>query len=158
MQYNAAMYSAVLLIHSWLRWAVLLAGLVAVFRGIGGWSGTKQWTRVDERAGFWFILTLDLQVVIGLYLYGFLSPFTTEAFNDFGAAMKNAALRFWAVEHVAGMVIGVALAHIGRARSRKAPAARKHRVAAIFFGLALLLILASIPWPGTPAGRPLFRF
>lgn len=152
------MYSAVLLMHSWLRWAVLIAGLVAVFRGIGGWSGARMWTRVDDRAAFWFTTTLDLQMLLGLGLYLFLSPFTSAAFDDFGAAMKNPGLRFWAVEHVVGMIVGIALAHIGRKRVAKAAAARKHRLAAIFFGLALLAILASIPWPGMPNGRELFRF
>ena len=152
------MYSAVLLIHSWLRWAVLLLGLVAVFRGIGGWSGARMWTRVDERAGFLFTTTLDVQMLLGLLLYFALSPFTSVALNDFGAAMKDSGLRYWAVEHVFGMLIAITLAHIGRARIRKAAAARKHRLAAIFFGLALLAILASIPWPGMPNGRELFRF
>ena len=152
------MYSATLLIHSWLRWAVLIVGLIAIVRGLGGWSDARPLPRVDERAGFWFTMTLDIQMLLGLVLYFVLSPFTTQALQDFGGAMRNSGLRFWAVEHLAGMVIGIALAHVGRARISKAAASRKHRVAAIFFGLALLVILASIPWPGTPNGRPLFRF
>src|SRR5687767_7191005 len=152
------MYSSVLLIHSWLRWAVLIAGLVAVVRGMGGWSGVRRWTRIDDRAGYWFVLLLDLQMLLGLLLYFVLSPFTTQALSDFGAAMKNSGLRFWAVEHVFGMIIALVLAHVGRVRVRNAPAARKHRLTAIFLGLALLAILASIPWPGMPSGRPLFRW
>jgi hypothetical protein len=101
---------------------------------------------------------LDLQLLLGLALYFILSPITGNVFQDFGGAMSNAVLRFWAVEHVFGMVIGVALAHVGRVRVRKtADAARRHKLAAIFFGLALVAILAAIPWPGTPAARPLFR-
>jgi hypothetical protein len=51
------------------------------------------------------------------------------------------------------------LAHVGRARVRRVSGdARKHKVAAIFFTLALLTILATIPWPGTVAGRPLLRW
>ena len=152
------MYPSVLLIHSWLRWAVLVAGLIAVFRGIGGWSGARRWTRIDDRAGYWFVLLLDVQMLLGLVLYFFLSPFTTQALSDFGAAMKNSGLRYWAVEHAFGMILALALAHIGRVRVRKAAAARKHRLTAIFLGLALLAILLSIPWPGMPAGRPLFRW
>jgi hypothetical protein len=55
------------------------------------------------------------------------------------------------------MLSGLTLAHSGAARIRKASPERRHRLAAIFFVLALLAILASIPWPGLPAGRPLFR-
>lgn len=152
------MYTTTLLIHSWLRWAVILTGLFAVVRGMGGWSGVRAWSRADDRAGLWFIASLDVQILLGLALYLFLSPFTAAAFDDFGGAMRNSALRFWAVEHTLGMIIAVALAHIGRVRSRKAPAAKKHRTAAIFYGLALLAILISIPWPGMPAGRELFRW
>jgi hypothetical protein len=72
--------------------------------------------------------------------------------------MKVSALRFWVVEHLVGMLIAVALAHVGAVKIRKATGdARRHRVALIFFSLSLLAIFASIPWPGMPAGRPLFR-
>ena len=55
-------------------------------------------------------------------------------------------------------VIGIALAHVGKVKIRKASSdARRHRLATIYFGLALVVICASIPWPGMPVGRPLFR-
>jgi hypothetical protein len=72
--------------------------------------------------------------------------------------MKNPNQRFWVVEHVFGMLIGVALVHVGRVRARKTDSLRRHKVAAIFFGLALVVIAASIPWPGTANGRPLLRW
>ena len=150
------MYTAVLMVHSWLRWAVLIAGLIAFTRAAT--AGGRPWTPTDDRSARWFTIVLDIQVLLGLLLYFVLSPFTREALGDFGGAMKNSGLRFWAVEHTFGMIIGVALAHVGSVKVRKAPSLRKHRTAMIFFGLALLAILASIPWPGTPAGRPLFRW
>jgi hypothetical protein len=152
------LYAVVLTIHSWLRWAVLFAGLVAFVRAAAGASRGSAWTAADDRTGFWFVTILDLQVLLGLVLYVFLSPFTHAAFGDFGAAMKNSGLRFWAVEHLTGMIVGVALAHIGRVRSRKTDSLRRHRLVAIFFALALVAIAISIPWPGTPAGRPLLRW
>jgi len=142
------MYAIILLVHSWLRWAVLAAGLAAIVRG-----GSR-----NETAGKWFTILLDIQVSIGLLLYFALSPVTAAALEDFGAAMKIPQLRFFAVEHTLGMVIGAALAHIGRGRVRKARDDRKARTAMIFYGLALVVILASIPWPGMTAGRPIFRF
>jgi hypothetical protein len=150
------MYTAVLLVHSWLRWAVLIAGLMAFLRAAT--AGRRPWVPADDRSTRWFTIVLDIQVLLGLLLYFVLSPFTREALGDVGAAMKNSGLRFWAVEHTFGMIIGVALAHVGAVKVRKAPSYGKHRVAMIFFGLALLAILASIPWPGMPAGRPLFRW
>ena len=152
------MYSATLLVHSWLRWAVIATGLIAILGGIIGVARRGQWTPADDRAGFWFITSLDLQLLLGLVLYFFLSPFTAEAMKDFAAAMKDPGLRFWAVEHGFGMIVGVALAHVGRARTRRVDVTRRHKMAAIFYGLALVAILISIPWPGTPNGRPLLRW
>jgi hypothetical protein len=142
------LYTIVLLVHSWLRWLVLIAGVAAVARG-GSANGN---------AGRWFVTLLDIQMLLGLLLYFWLSPLTTAALQDFGGAMGSSQLRYFAVEHVFGMLIAITLAHIGRGKIRKAPEHRRARIAAIFYGLALLAILVSIPWPGMPAARPLFRF
>jgi hypothetical protein len=57
------------------------------------------------------------------------------------------------------MVLAVALAHIGRSRVHKTgDDTRRHRLVAIFFTLALIAILASIPWPTLAHGRPLIRW
>src|SRR5262245_60620010 len=131
------MYSSVLLFHSWFRWVVLLTGLLAVFRGYSGWQKRRPWTLADERAGLWFSVSLDVQILTGLLLYFALSPITSAALHDFVGAMKNSALRFWAVEHAFGMIVGVALAHIGRSRIHKTGLDdRRHKLAAIFFTLA----------------------
>jgi cytochrome c oxidase assembly factor CtaG len=152
------MYSSALWLHSLLRWAVLLAGGIAWFRSIGGRTAKRPWTAQDELWGLIFTISLDTQMLVGLALYIFLSPFTRIAFQDFGGAMANASLRFWAVEHIAGMIIAVALAHVGRVKIRKADTdARRHRLATIYFGLSLVAICAAIPWPGLPVARPLFR-
>ena len=142
------MYTLFLTLHSWLRWAVLIAGLVAVIRGGSG----------NQASGRWYTILLDTQLLIGLLLYFVLSPITAAALGDFGAAMRVPQLRFFAIEHVLGMIIAIALAHVGRGRVKKAPIERRARVAAIFYGLSLVAMLASMPWPGMPAGRPLFRF
>ena len=140
------MYTTLLAFHSWLRWAVLIAALIAAVRGVSGVVGKRRWTRSDDRAGFWFVNLIDLQMLLGLVMYFFLSPITKEALRNFGAAMDNAGLRFWAVEHVFGMVVAIALAHAGRARTKKLrDDAARHKVAAICFVLALVAILISIP-------------
>ena len=111
--------SITLVLHSLLRWVVLLAGIAAVARGFMGGKG-KSWTTSDSRAGLLFITALDLQFLLGLLLYVFLSPTVRTAFVNFGAAMKDPMLRFFAVEHILGMIVAITLAHIGRARTKKA--------------------------------------
>ena len=152
------MYLLTLALHSVLRWVVLAFGLLAAMRGITGVRSRRDWTPADETAGRWFVIALDVQLLLGLALYVRLSPMTALAFQDFGSAMGSAVLRFWAVEHLFGMLVALALAHVGRVRIRRAAdAARRHRTAAIFFGLALVAMLVTIPWPGMPAARPLVR-
>jgi hypothetical protein len=153
------MYNPVLLLHSWVRWLVLIAGLVLIVRSAMGLSGGKHWSALEERAALFFTVGLDVQFLLGLLLYGVLSPFVRLAMSDVGAAMRDGDLRFWLVEHLVGMLIALALAHVGRVRIRRAADdGSKHRQALIFMGIALAVILLSIPWPGMPSGRPLLRF
>jgi hypothetical protein len=151
------MYTLVLLVHSWLRYVALVAGIAATVTPLADRSETLR----EGRAGMWglaLMIVLDLQMLLGLLLYLVLSPFTAEAMRDFGAAMKNPALRFFAVEHVTLMFAAVILAHLGRVLSRKAttPDARRMRML-MCSGLATLAMLLAIPWPGMANGRPLFR-
>ena len=121
--------------------------------------GPRAWTPADDRVRCGCsLIALDMQILLGLLLYFVLSPFTRQAMADFGAAMRSPGLRFFAVEHVFGMVIGDRAGPHRRGPDPQEPRrSARHRLAAIFFVLALLAILASIPWPGMPAGRPLFR-
>jgi len=101
---------------------------------------------------------LDVQFLIGLTLYLALSPFIRDAWADMGATMRNAPLRFFVVEHTFGMIAALGLVHVGQVKIRRATdAAQRHKTAAVFFGIAVVVILLSIPWPGTPGGRPLLR-
>ena len=110
------MYSTVLLLHSWVRWLALIAGVGATFSALGKGDARLQGA---ERWGRIFIIALDLQLLLGLILYGVLSPYTAAAMRDFGAAMRDPALRFWAVEHLTMMLSAVILAHVGRVLARK---------------------------------------
>src|SRR5262249_54145099 len=112
------MYGLVLLLHSWVRWGVLAAGLFATFAAATDPTGARA-SRTD-RAGLAFGTLVGGQMLLGLLLYLVLSPFTAEAFHDFGAAMRNSQLRFWTVEHLTTMLVAVILVHVGRVLGRKA--------------------------------------
>ena len=152
------MYSAVLIAHSWLRWVVVLTALAAFIRGVQGWSGHRRWSAADDRATLLFTIALDLQVLLGLLLYVVLSPQVAAAITNVGVSMRDAVLRFWLVEHLFGMIVALVLAHVGRVKIRRTGHdGNKYRDTALFVGLALFIILVTIPWPFMPAARPLFR-
>jgi hypothetical protein len=158
------MYSAVLLLHSWIRWIALVAGVgatMAALRPQGDKSDSRKPvpdSSAAERWGLVMMTALDVQMLLGLVLYLVLSPFTAQALQDFAAAMRAPQLRFWAVEHISTMVVAVILAHAGRVLARKAatPSAKRSRML-ICYGLATVLMMLGTPWPGTMNGRPLFR-
>ena len=151
------MYTAALFAHSWVRWAVVIAGVVVFLRAATGASARRPWTRSDDRASLWFTIALDVQVLLGLLLY-VETGLPQRLAADAALVMQSPSARFWTVEPPLGMLVGPALAHVGRVMVRKADVSRRHKLAAIFFGIALIAILASLPWPGMPNGRPWLRW
>ncbi len=152
-------YSIVLILHSFVRWVLVIVAVVAVVRAFAGWLGKKEWTASDSRLGVLLASSADLQMLLGLILYIFLSPLTQAVFKDFGAAMSDPALRYWGVEHIFLLFAAVVLIHIGQAMAKRAEAAPKYKWMAIFVGLAVLVILVAIPWPFLAVGseRPWLR-
>ena len=141
------MYTGFLHLHDTLRWLVLLSLVITLVKYTVGWLGSQRWQKSDNLLGIVFTSLMDLQLLTGLVLYFFLSPVTKLAMSDFGAAMKNSDLRFYAVEHFAMMLIAVVLVHIGRAKSKKAKTdSAKFKTATIFFLIAFVVMLAAIPW------------
>lgn len=141
------MYTGILHLHNTLRWLILLVAFATLIKYFIGWFSQKSWSKSDNILGIIFASIMDLQLLVGLALYFFLSPITKTAFQNIGEAMKNGDLRFYLVEHVALMLIAIVLVHIGKSRAKKALLSRrKYGIALVFYGTAYILILAAIPW------------
>jgi len=141
------MYEILLTTHSWIRWIILLLALIVIIKSFAGWRGNKPYGKGDNGLSAAFIGTLHLQLLIGLILYFFFSPITQAAFQDFGGAMNVAAQRYWAVEHIFAMIIGVTIAQIGRTKSKKANIDKqKFKIAFIYYLIAIIIMLSRIPF------------
>ena len=72
---------------------------------------------------------------------------------------RDPGLRFWAITHGAMMLVALVAVRAGRvfAMGEKSSAARRYG-RCFCFAIALLAIVAGVPWPGLTNGRPLFRF
>ncbi|MDJ0363961.1 hypothetical protein QMK33_02265 [Hymenobacter sp. H14-R3] len=152
------MYEVLLFLHSWLRWFVLGAGVLAVFRAYVGWSGRRPFTKGDNAISAAFSGFMWLQVIVGLGLYFGLSPYGLKAMKVAGA-MKDPTTRFFGMEHVAVMILAAILAQVGRIALKNASTdTLKHKKALTYFGIALVLVLLMIPWGLWNPYRPLFRF
>jgi hypothetical protein len=148
------MYLTVLTLHSWNRWLALALGSIATVNAFRQTPAVIDGRRRGSRWDTFFQMVIDLQVLFGLLLYFGLSPYSTEAMSDLGAAMKSPTLRFWGVEHEVLAFASVILVRLGRvfAVNGHAPESRRKR-RLICFAAALILMIAA----AFMERRPLFR-
>jgi hypothetical protein len=153
------MYEALLSLHNIGRWVVLILLLVALAKALNGMTGNKPYTSGDKKVGLFLMIAAHTMFVIGLYLW-IAGPWGLKNIQSMGmkGVMPNKIYRFWAVEHITGMLIGIILITIGRRAGKKAiPDRSKHTRSFWFFLFGLLVILATVPWPFREVARPLLR-
>jgi hypothetical protein len=155
---KSQLYTTVLFLHSWLRWGVVLLGLLTLGRALHGWVKHRDWEPADGRMQRLFVRALDIQVLLGLTLYFLLSPLTPRSLDGLRMSMSVTLLRFFSIEHVTAMLLALVAANGFSSASRRAatPTAR-HRRWAIGLLVVVMLIVTGIPWPFLPYGRPLIR-
>ena len=146
-------------LHNLLRWVVLLLALLTVFGSLSGMTSGKTFTARNKKIALFFLISCDLQLLIGLALY-FLGPWGIKNMQNMGmgAAMKDPVSRFFGVEHAIGMLIAIVLVHIGYSSAKKNVAdSAKFKKLFWYTVCALLIMIITIPWPFREAiARPLF--
>ena len=148
------MYIGLLYLHSFLRWVILVLALIALYKSYAGMTAGKPFTAGDKKTGLFLMIAAHTTLLIGVYQW-LVGPWGLKNIENmgFGAVMKDPVARFYAVEHLTGMIIAIVLITIGRGVSKKnIPDGVKHKKTFWFFLIALVIILASIPWPFRAAG------
>jgi hypothetical protein len=126
-------HGIILALHNITRWVVVILAVIALARAYLGWFGRREWTSQDRTVGVLFTSMLDVQFLLGIVLI------LMAGFGNLGALLY---------EHIIPMLIAIVLAHIGTARVRRLEKdLDKHRQAAIWYSLAVLVVLIAIPWP-----------
>jgi hypothetical protein len=149
------MEQGMLHLHNLLRWVIIVLLLLAIFRSL---NAGKPFTGGHRKLGLFLLIAADLMLLIGLYQW-FTSPLGLKSIqtNGMDVVMKDGNLRFFAIEHMVGMIIAIVLIHIGYSYAKRSlPDPVKHKRTLLFYVLAFLLILAFVPWPFREFGRPLF--
>jgi len=135
-------------IHSYWAYLVLIILVLATVNSIIGLVSKREYKPKDFRLALLGLITTHLQFVFGLILYFFSGKI--QWFNDDLAVkdiMKNADLRLYNVEHPLIMILAIALLTVGYSKhKKKLVSGPKFKFLAIFYTLALLLILSRIPW------------
>jgi membrane protein DedA with SNARE-associated domain len=125
--------------HSGLRWIALVLLLLAIYNAFTA----KEYEKKHRLVNMFAMISLHTQLLIGLVLY-----FTSDKVQFIEGWMKSPLLRFYGMEHLAGMLIAIVLVTIGHSKSKKAVSSSdKFKSIKLWYVLALILILAFIPWP-----------
>jgi hypothetical protein len=153
------MYNGLLLLHSFLRWVILVLAIVSIYKSYLGMRGGRVFSASDKKVGLFLMIAAHTTLLVGLYLW-FFGPFGLMNIQNlgFGEVMKNRIARYYAVEHTFGMLIAIVLITIGRGASKKnIPDVAKFKRTFWFILVALIIILATVPWPFREGiGRPWF--
>lgn len=152
------MYSFLLALHSLIRWLVLVSLLYSIFIAYRGWLLKRPFTKVDGVIRSVTTTIAQIQLVIGAWLYC-ISPVVNYFLHNFKTAVREREIRFFGMEHITMMIIAITVVTIGSVKAkRKATDQQKFKTMAIWFMVALLIILLSVPWSFSPlTARPNFR-
>ncbi|HVY76080.1 MAG TPA: hypothetical protein VG890_14700 [Puia sp.] len=140
----------VLQLHSILRWVILVLLIASIIRSFIGWQKKYELREGDARLWLFTLIAAHTTLLIGLILllfgrYGILSSGLPEGVE----LMKDKFYRFFWVEHPTGMIIAVILITLARGVVRKPVSDPvKYKRAFWLFLIALIIMLATIPWPG----------
>lgn len=134
--------SGLLHAHSGLRWIVLILLVVAIFNAFSKKSA-GEYKEGDRKLNLFAMIAFHTQFLIGWVMY-----FMSTKVQFFEGWMKESMYRFFGMEHALLMVVSFVLITIGHSKSKKENTSRgKFNVIATFYTIALILILAGIPWP-----------
>ena len=149
------MYAIALHLHSLFRWVVLALAAAALGRAVQGAVARAPWRRLDDLVVRAFLVTLDVQLLVGVLLWVFWSPFGA-AFREHPAlALHDREARFWGMEHQVSMILAYLVARGGSALAKRRP--NPHVAVLVTVLVWAALVATAFPWPGGPHARPLLR-
>ncbi|MBS1948814.1 MAG: hypothetical protein JST47_13710 [Bacteroidetes bacterium] len=146
-----------LALHNLLRWAILILLVFSIIKSFSGWKNKRAFTAGDRKIWLFTLISAHITLLIGLYqlCFGRYGIFTT-GLPAGTKLMKDTFYRFYWIEHPFGMIVSVVLITIGYGVAKKQMSdEKKFKKAFWLFLVALIIILATVPWPFRQAvGRP----
>ncbi|MGB5462954.1 MAG: hypothetical protein WBM92_06275 [Aureibaculum sp.] len=135
------------ILHSYWAYLVVLLLVIAVINAIIGLTQNKKFTEKDTRISLFALIVSHIQLIIGFIAYYVSSYYDTMRAVGMGEVMKDSALRKALVEHPLTIIIAIVLITIGFSKHKKKTTDKaKFKTITIFYTIALILILAMIPW------------
>ncbi|SRR5690606_10562339 len=143
-------------LHNLVRWVILLLALAVLLRALSAMNSKRPFHGADRRLALFLLIFVDIQLLLGLALY-FMKDWVGVLSR--GGFMSNSYLRFFAVEHTIGMLLGLIFIHIGYSATKSKKLSDHGKFKKWFWMtlIGLICILITIPWPFRgEIGRALF--
>lgn len=152
------MFPILLALHSLTRWLILITIIWSIVSAYRGYKKHRKFTKVDNWLRLVTVSFVHIQLITGGWLY-WISPIVDYFLNNFSVAVHQTQARFFGMEHITMMVLGVSLVTIGSSLARrKKKDQEKFKAIYVWYSIALLVIFFSIPWEFSPfTARPYYR-
>ncbi|MCC7118625.1 MAG: hypothetical protein IT310_08885 [Anaerolineales bacterium] len=125
-----------LYLHSYLRWLIVLIGLIAIVKFTLGWLGKQTYQKVDRRLAVVFSGFMDLQGLLGLSIL------------LWNGLAEGAGFPRYRLEHLGGMFLAIFLTHLQARFKNSADEIRFRNSALIILGALALITLSILVLPG----------
>jgi len=89
----------VLMIHSIVRWLIVVMGLFALGKFLVGWVSKSEFTKMDRGLSAGFSGLMDLQVLLGFIFF-------------FWSGLTGGGFPMYRIEHMVTMMIAAMVAHL----------------------------------------------
>ncbi|MCB1190004.1 MAG: hypothetical protein H7A23_12725 [Leptospiraceae bacterium] len=141
------MHTIILSLHNVFRWVCLAIIAYVVFKSFTGWMSNREWSNKDEKMLLIGTIAVDVQFLLGLILYFFLSPITKINFKEFKTIVTDPTLRFFVLEHSFTMFLVTVFIHLAKIMYKKKKIIyARYRTIFFYYSLSLVAILIGIPW------------
>ena len=141
------MYETFKYLHSYWAYLSLVILIISTFNALIKFFGNKEFSAFDFRVSLFTLIIFHIQLILGLFLYFSAGYISLISEMGMGGIMKDSLLRSNIVEHPLTMIIAVTLITMGYSKHKKKLTSKpKFKLLAIFYTLALVFVLAKIPW------------
>ena len=153
------MYSALLHLHSYLRWLLLFAVVACSLSSYIAILKSYPYNLWHSLLRILMGIFAHTQLLVGLSLY-LVSPVPQYFLRNSNDTLILSDIGFFSVLHPVLMFFAIVLLTLGSSLVKREPIVRnKHRLMFAYSSISLIIILLSIPWPfHLLAARPFIRF
>jgi uncharacterized membrane protein len=130
------METGMLHLHSILRWIILLLLLICLLQAFSKNSALRKMS-------LWLLISAHLMLIVGVYQLFFGRYGISKGLPAGVELMKDKFYRFFWVEHPLMMLLAIILITVARGKAK----VLNYKATGWLLFIALLLILAAIPWP-----------